>query len=66
MALSSIVGSIGLVGLGILAYCGLCIVVLLFADIPNESPYTYVSDVLVLVTLPFIIGFSVVVSQIRS
>lgn len=66
MALSSLFWSLGLIGLGILAYCAVCVVVLLFADLPNDSPYTYLSDVIVIVTLPFIIGFSVIVSYARS
>lgn len=66
MALASLVWYLGLIGLGLLAYCAVCVVVLLFADVPNEPPYSYLSDGVVVLTLPFIIVFSVIVGYVRS
>ncbi len=66
MALSSLVWGLGIVALGVLAYCAVCVVLLLFADIPNDPPYSYLSDVMVIVTLPFVLGFSVLVGYARS
>lgn len=66
MALSSLVWSLGMVGLVILAYCAVCTVLLLYIELPDEPPLSYLSDAMVLVSLPFILGFTVIVSRVRS
>lgn len=55
VALAGLVSTLGLVLVGVLAYAGLCIVLLSFLVVPDESPYHLVEDLVFAVTIPFVL-----------